>query len=154
MFLTWLTPVGLQRLSRHWDSSDRARRGGRDGERRHSGRACTPRRQAGGGERGGEKKTTSLSPVCHSVIFSDYLCFFPPFFLHFVPHQRLPPWQTSSRGCFFDSQCRPPLTTACVPPRALYSRGSRTHTGRLLTCCLAPSIFKSQTGYRGGLCVT
>lgn len=154
MFLTWLTPVGLQRLSRHWDSYDRARRGGRDGERRHSGRACTPRRQAGGGGRGGGEKDNIAVPCvsfCHLLWLS---LLFSPFFLHFVPHQRLPPWQTSSRGCFFDSQCHPPSTTVCVPLRSLYLRGRRhTQEGFSPVAWPLPSL-KAKLAVRGALCIT
>lgn len=110
-------------------------------------------RQAAEREEG--RKRQHRCPLC--VILSSSLtisAFFPPLFLHFVPHQRLPPWQTSSRGCSFDSQCRPPSTTACVPPHALYLWGRRHAQEGFSPVAWPLPILKAKLAIGGGpLCV-
>lgn len=111
MFLTWLTPVGLQRLSRHWDSYDRAKR--RRGVRMRwaSGHSA---RQAGGRVSRRRKRRGHLRPlVCHPVI-SNYLLFSSPspFPLFLFPNWRLNSKKMSFCGTFVwqlasDSTWRP-----------------------------------------------
>lgn len=109
MFLTWLTPVGLRRLSRHWDDEERA---GDRGRQRILSRAGVvfSHRQAQA------KINISVPRVspCHLLLLSLYSPLHSVFF-----HQRLFPWQTSSPCCLFDSQCQLLLTTVCVPLRFL-----------------------------------
>lgn len=107
MFLTWLTPVGLQCLSRHWDGYDRAK-----GRGEACDALCT--------ERQAHTKTNISVPrvsFCHLLLLSLYSA--PPLPSLCVSHQRLFLWQTSSLCCLFDSRCQLLSTTVCVSPQSL-----------------------------------
>lgn len=105
--------------------------------------------QTGGrrSERRGEKGNIAVPCVsfCHLLWLSPP---FSPLLLRFVPHQRLPPWQTSSRGCFFDSQCRPLHRRLPAFRRALFICGA-AHAHRKASHLLLPSL-KAKLAIRGG----
>lgn len=123
MFLTWLTPVGLHCLSRHWDGYDRAR--GR-------GKASSTL----GTERQAHTKTNISVPCvsfCHLLLLSLYS---PPLPSFCVSHQRLFLWQTSSPHCLFDSQCQLLSTIVCVSLQSLsITRATDTHKGSSPVAC-------------------